>query len=260
MLIDAHAHLNDERLINDVEEILSRFPEYGVESAVCASYDAASSEAAVELARRYRSVFATVAFHPHEAKSYTDKDGERFIELAKEPKVVAIGETGLDYFYDLSPRDVQKKVFVEHLRLADAVKLPVVIHVRDAYEDTLEILKENKGYLNHGVLIHNYSGSVEMMREFDKFGCYYSFGGTLTFKNNRRGIEAFLAADKTRILLETDCPYLTPEPHRGRLNFPYYVKFVAEKCAALLGTDVGEVAEMTKENTERLFFKLKVES
>ena len=256
MLIDAHAHLNDERLLPDIETILDKFDEYFVESAVCSGYDVLSSVKAAELSARFGRIFATVAVHPHDAKSFSEKDADIFRKLAESPGVVGIGETGLDYYYDLSPRDTQKKVFAAHLELADSLKLPVVLHIRDAYEDTLTILKDNKRYLNSGVLVHNFSGSNESMRLFDAFGCYYSFGGTLTFKNNKKGIEAFMSADKLKIILETDCPYLTPEPHRGKLNVPYYVKYVALKCAGLLNMDFEEFADLTEKNTKRLFFKM----
>ncbi|MDR1905519.1 MAG: TatD family hydrolase [Clostridiales bacterium] len=253
MLIDSHAHLNDERLLGQVGEIISAMEEYGVGGAVCASYDAPSSIKAAELADKYAQVYATVATHPHEAKSFTSKDAELYGALAKNKKVLAIGETGLDYYYDLSPRDIQKKAFREHIALADELNLPLVVHVRDAYEDTLEILTAERSRLNNGVLIHNFSGDTEIMRLFDGLGCYYSFGGTLTFKNNKRGIEAFLSADISKILLETDCPYLTPEPHRGQLNYPYYVKYVAKKGAELKKIEYAEFADITAINTKRFF-------
>jgi TatD DNase family protein len=237
-----------------VSEIVSALAEYRVESVVCVGYDAPSSAKAVVLAEEYEGkIFAAAAFHPHESKSYTEKDADIFRVFASQKKIAAIGETGLDYFYDLSPREVQKRVFAAHLELADGVGLPVVVHVRDAYGDALEILRTNKRYLNNGILIHNFSGDAEIMRGFDEFDCYYSFGGTLTFKNNKKGIEAFLSAEKSRILLETDCPYLTPEPHRGKLNFPYYVKYVAEKGAALMGLEYGEFEALTNRNTKEFF-------
>ncbi|MDR3263433.1 MAG: TatD family hydrolase [Clostridiales bacterium] len=257
MLIDSHAHLNDERLLKDVDAIVSECGNYGVESVICVGYDRASSLKAAELAEKYACIYAAVAFHPHDSKSYTEDDADLFCVLAKNTKVVAIGETGLDYYYDLSERSVQKRVFAAHLELADGLKLPVAVHVRDAYGDTLDILKQNKKYLNNGIIIHNYSGDIDTMREFDAFGCYYSFGGTLTFKNNRKGAESFIAAERSRILLETDCPYLTPEPHRGKLNYPYYVKYVAEKGAALLDIDYGEFVKLTNHNTKTLFKRLK---
>jgi TatD DNase family protein len=237
-------------------EIVARLGEYGVGRVVCASYDAKSSVDAAALADKYREVFATVAFHPHESKSYTDGDAKLFCRLAKNKKVLAIGETGLDYYYDLSERSVQRRVFAEHIELADALGLPVVVHIRDAYEDAIAILTANRAKLNNGVLIHNFSGSVETMRALDELGCYYSFGGTITFKNNKKGAEALLAADKSKILLETDCPYLTPEPHRGKLNFPYYVKHVAERCAEILDIDFDALCALTEKNVESLFKRL----
>jgi TatD DNase family protein len=253
-MIDSHAHLNDERLFGRVGEILSAMAEFGVESVVCVGYDGVSSERAVLLAEKYPcKIFAAAAFHPHDAKNYAEKDGEIFRAFAAKKQVVAIGETGLDYYYDLSPREDQRRIFAAHLELADEVKLPVIVHVRDAYQDTLEILRTNKKYLNNGILIHNFSGDAEIMGDFDDFDCYYSFGGTLTFKNNKKSIEAFLKAKKSRVLLETDCPYLTPEPHRGKLNFPHYVKYVAERGAALLGMEYGEIDELTTANTKEFF-------
>jgi TatD DNase family protein len=254
MPIDAHAHLNDERLFGQIDAILSAMEENSIESVVCAGCDGASSETAVGLAEKYpKKIFAAAAFHPHDAKSYTERDGEIFRNFAAKKKIVAIGETGLDYYYDLSPRDDQRRVFAAHLELADELKLPVVVHVRDAYRDALEILRTNKRYLKNGILIHNFSGDAEIMGEFDGLDCRYSFGGTLTFKNNKKGIEAFLKAEKSRILLETDCPYLTPEPHRGKLNFPHYVKYVAEKGASLLGMEYAEFDALTTANTKEFF-------
>jgi TatD DNase family protein len=256
MITDTHAHLNDERLMPQADEIVGRLGEYGVGRLICASYDRRSSEDAVMLADKYKNVYAAVAFHPHEAKNYTPDDGRFFSAATKNPKVVAIGETGLDYYYEHSPREAQKHVFREHLVLADDLKLPVIIHIRDAYDDAIELLENNRSLLNSGVLIHSFSGDTETMKRLDLLGCYYAFGGTITFKNNKKGAEALSAADRSKILIETDCPYLTPEPHRGKLNFPYYVKYVAEKCAEILGMEYGEFCAVTEENTKRLFFKI----
>jgi TatD DNase family protein len=195
--------------------------------------------------------------HPHDSGKATENTYKLFRELAKNPKVVAVGETGLDYYYDHSPRDVQKSVFEEQLKLADSFNLPVALHVRDAYAEALEILKVNKKYINNGILLHCYSGSAETVKEFSQFDAYFSFGGPVTFKTAKKE-EVIKAVPTNRLLTETDSPYLTPEPFRGRLNQPAYVRFVLQKVAEALRKDFDETADMIKENTLRLFKRIKI--
>lgn len=253
MIIDVHAHLNDEKLISEADAIVRDMQRDGLWAIVNASFDRASSESSVALAERYDGVFATVGTHPHDADGFTEDDAARYAELSREAKVVAIGEIGLDYFYDLSPRDVQKDVFVRQLELAVAVKLPVVLHVRDAYGDALDILKQNKNLLQNGALLHCYSGSEELSREFLKLGCVFSFGGALTFKNAKQNVETLRALPREAFMLETDCPYMTPVPYRGTTNKPANVALVARKAAEILGISVTEVEDITNRNAIAFF-------
>lgn len=257
MLIDSHCHLTDERLVPEAEAIIADLGKDGLESVVTVGYDRESSLGGLELAQRHPSVFCTLGVHPHDADKLDEDMLAEMKDLASHPKVVGIGEIGLDYYYDLSPRDVQRDAFVRQLALADECGLPACLHVRDAYGDCLEILTANAGLLSHGVLLHCYSGSPEMVREFSRFDAYFAFGGAITFKNARRNIEALSAVPADRLLLETDCPYMTPVPYRGHTNYPRLVSLVADKAAEVLGVSREEVERMTTENTKRLFYRMK---
>lgn len=258
MLIDTHCHLTDERLAGETENIIASLEADGLESVITVGYDEPSSREGAQLAARFADVYCTVGMHPHDASAATQDVYDEFVSLANgNPKVVAIGEIGLDYYYDLSPRETQKKVFAEQLELARFLKLPVCLHVRDAYEDCRRILADHADKLTYGVLLHCYSGSAEMVPVFGKFDAYFAFGGAITFKNARRNLEALLAVPRDRLLLETDCPYMTPVPYRGQTNFPKYVNLVADKAAEVLGLQRAEVEDITTENAKRLFNRLK---
>ena len=257
MLIDTHCHLNDERLFCDADAIVANFQSDGIESAICVGYDIPSSERAVSLARKFESVYAAVGVHPHDADTLCDEACQRILELARDEKAVAIGEIGLDYYYDLSERQVQQSAFRKQIELAAQAQLPVVLHVRDAYEDTRKILFDMKNYLQNGLLLHCYSGSCEYVKIFDKLDAYYAFGGAITFKNAKHNLESLAAVRKDRLLLETDCPYMTPVPFRGKTNEPKYVALVADKAAQVLGLGVEEVEQITTQNAKRLFTRMK---
>jgi len=247
MYVDSHAHLDDEAIAEREEEIVRAAREAGVGIIVNASSDLPSSERSVALAARHKEVYAVVGVHPHEAKTYTSDVEKRLVALAKEKKVVALGEIGLDYHYDLSPRDVQKEVLEREIVLADELGLPVVFHVREAYEDFNAIIERNAAHLKHGVLLHCYGGSAELARYYrEKFGAKFSFGGVLTFAKHKDVVLA--AAGLENILLETDCPYMTPVPYRGTPNEPKHIPLVAAKMAELLGVSVEEVAARTTRN------------
>lgn len=257
MIIDTHCHLNDERLLPQANQIVGDFEADGIESAICVGYDIPSSECALELAQKHPKVYAAVGIHPHESRLADGRCYERFAEMSSNDKIVAIGEIGLDYYYDLSPREIQQKVFAEQLELADTLGLPVILHIRDAYEDARRILFDCRKYLNSGLVLHCYSGSAEYVRIFDKLDAYYSFGGAITFKNARHNIESLSTVRLDRLLLETDSPYMTPVPFRGKTNEPKLISYVADKAAQVLGVDVDELIERTTENAKRLFKKLK---
>lgn len=216
-----------------------------------------SSELAVTLANKYGKVYAAVGVHPHDADTLDDEACQRLLELAKDGKVVGFGEIGLDYYYDLSEREVQKSAFAKQIELANQASLPVVLHVRDAYEDTRKILFDMRNYIQNGLLLHCYSGSSEYVKIFDKLGAYYAFGGAITFKNAKHNLESLAVVAKDRLLLETDCPYMTPVPFRGKTNEPKYVALVAQKAAEALGVSVEEIENITTQNAKRLFTRLK---
>jgi len=264
LLIDTHTHLNDERYKGRAGEIINNLSADGVECVVNIGYDRKSSEISLRLAQKYANVYCALAVHPHSAKEFTVGDYDFFKEAAENPKAVAIGEAGLDYFRDLSPRDIQREVFVRHIHLAEETNLPLVVHIRDAYEDAYRILSENAGRLTAGCLLHCYSGRAETAKRFltiktqagELLNVYFAFGGTLTYKNNRTAPEVLKILPRDRILLETDCPYLTPEPHRGELNAPAYVAEVARAAAEVLGITLEEAARLTTENAKRFFGKI----
>lgn len=257
MLIDTHCHLNDEKLLCDVDRIVDDFAKDNLESAICVGYDMPSSELAVTLANKYGKVYAAVGVHPHDADTLDDEACQRLLELAKDGKVVGFGEIGLDYYYDLSEREVQKSAFAKQIELANQASLPVVLHVRDAYEDTRKILFDMRNHIQNGLLLHCYSGSSEYVKIFDKLGAYYAFGGAITFKNAKHNLESLAVVAKDRLLLETDCPYMTPVPYRGKTNEPRYVALVAQKAAEVLGVSVEEIENITTQSAKRLFTRLK---
>ena len=257
MLIDTHCHLNDEKLLCNADRIVASFKDDGLESAICVGYDMPSSECAVTLAEKFEEIYAAVGVHPHDADTLDDEACQRILELAKHKKVVAIGEIGLDYYYDLSEREVQKSAFAKQIELANQAELPIALHVRDAYEDTRKILFDMKGYIKNGLLLHCYPGSSEYVKIFDKLDAYYAFGGAITFKNAKHNLESLAVVPKGRLLLETDCPYMTPVPFRGKTNEPKYVSLVAQKAAQVLGMSVEEIEEITTQNAKRLFTRMK---
>lgn len=251
MLIDSHAHLLDERLKDNIPAIVADFAKNDVEMSVEIGADMDSSRGAVKLADSYKNIYAAVGLHPESAESFSEDDIKEIAMLAKNSKVVAIGEIGLDYHYDYD-KTAQKSLLIKQIILADSLNLPVIIHLRDAYLDMENILKEYKKYINNGILFHCYSGSREMIDRFAFLDPYYAFGGAITFKNNNRA-EVIKAVKKDRLMLETDCPYLTPVPHRGEINTPNNLKFVAERIALDLGMSYDEIAKITTENTKRFY-------
>ena len=257
MIIDSHCHLTDERLYPIVDGIVKGLNANGIESVITVGYDLPSSTLGVDVARRYKEVYATVGMHPHDSRLMTAETYDIFRHLSADEKVVGIGEIGLDYHYDLSPRDVQQKVFEEQIELADSLRLPVALHVREAYEDTRKILENNKSKLSRGVLLHCYSGSAEMVKVFSKYDAFFAFGGPITFKNAVHNIEALRAVPLDRLLFETDAPYMTPVPFRGKTNEPKHTALVVKKASEVLGVDENELIEKSNKNTKTLFYKMK---
>jgi len=250
--VDSHAHLDDERFDGDREVLINALNGNGVEMVLNPGADLKSSKAAAALAVKYSFIYAAVGCHPHDSKYMNDETMNIFRELAKNKKVIGIGEIGLDYFYDNSDREIQRKWFREQIRLAKELDLPYIVHDRDAHEDVFKIMKEEHYDGTRGIL-HCYSSSVEMAREFIKLGFYISLGGPVTFKKSKTPKLVAKEIPFDRLLIETDSPYLTPEPFRGKRNEPMYVKYVAEEIANIRNISVETVAEKTKENFKKLF-------
>jgi TatD DNase family protein len=252
MYFDTHAHLDDEQFAEDQKTVIQRAQEAGVELIVNVGYHVSSAVQTVELTQKYDFIYGAVGMHPHEAQDLDEVSLAKLRELAQTPRIVAIGEIGLDYYYDLSPRATQQTVFREMIRLAREVRLPIIIHDREAHEDTLRIVKEEKAS-EVGGIFHCYSGSLAMAKEVIKLGFLLALGGALTFKNARKTVEVAKEIPLEYFLIETDCPYLTPEPYRGKRNEPAYVAKVAEEIAEIKGLSIEEVAQATLDNGKRLF-------
>lgn len=244
MFVDVHAHLDDEAFDSDREEVLEKIKEAGI-MVINAGSDIASSQMSVKLAKEHDLIYACIGVHPHDAQNVQKDYIKELEELAKNSKVVGIGEIGLDYYYDLSDRETQKRIFIEQLDLAKSLNLPVVIHDRDAHQDTLDILKDSRPAKG---LMHCYSGSLEMAQELIRLGFYFSFGGVITFKNAKKPKEVASKLPLERILLETDCPYLSPEPYRGKRNDPTRIPVIAKTLAELRGITVDEIKDITFAN------------
>lgn len=255
LIIDSHAHLDDSRFKDDRNEVIERAKEAGVARLINIGADIESSYSALKLAEKHSFIFAAVGVHPHDANEYNISVEKEIIEMAKSQKVVAIGEIGLDYHYDNSPRELQKQAFVSQLKVAASLDLPVIIHNREAHRDCLDILQKENNDRQRGVF-HCYSGSAEMVREVIEMGFYVSFAGVITFKNAKKAVQALQMVPLDRLLFETDCPYLSPEPYRGRRNEPAFIQLTIIKMAEVLGMEYEELCFKVWENTHRLFSRL----
>lgn len=259
MLVDTHAHLDFSKFDNDRQAILRRAWEAGVAAIVTIGVDLPSSQRAVALAEAHEGVYAAVGMHPHDAKKLDGEVLARFREMGGHEKVVAVGEIGLDFYRDLSPRDVQRRAFQAQLAWAARLDKPVVIHDRDAHDEVMEVLagwaEGRRGTLLEGRLgvLHTFSGDLAMARRAVELGFYLSVAGPVTYKNARQLQEVVRALPLDRLLVETDCPFLAPHPHRGKRNEPAYVRLVAERVAALKGIPLAEVTRATTANAQRLF-------
>ncbi|MDR1159848.1 MAG: TatD family hydrolase [Syntrophomonadaceae bacterium] len=252
MLIDSHVHLQDKKLISDLPNILANAKAAEVDYMVCIGYDYASSCQAVNLARKYDQVYAVIGVHPHDASTLDEKTLSELYTLAKETKVVAIGETGLDYYRNLSPQDQQKKAFIDQIHLAKELYKPIVIHDRDAHQDVLDIIKKEKAGVNQGIM-HCFSGHLPLAVEMMQQNFYISFAGPITYKNAKKTHEGAAKITMDRILVETDCPYLSPEPLRGKRNEPANVRYVAAKLAELRHKSLSEIGYLTSRNSKQVF-------
>lgn len=251
MIFDSHAHYDSEQFNEDRNELLLSMEENGVGTIVNSAANWDSVTEVVELAHKYPFVYAAVGMHPDEVGDLNDERFEYLKSQCQKDKVVAVGEIGLDYYWDNESHDVQKKWFIKQLELARELDLPVIIHSRDAAADTLEIMKEY-GQGLRGV-IHCFSYSIELAREYVKMGYHIGIGGVVTFKNGRKLKEIAAEIPLERILLETDCPYLAPVPFRGKRNDSHYISYVAQEIAELKGISCEEVVAQTEKNGKELF-------
>ena len=261
MYIDVHCHLSGDEFdeIGGVAGVLARAKENDVGIVIASGFDLDSSRISAKISEKYENVYFCAGFHPSELKKYNEGNLEEIRALCRHEKCVAVGEIGLDYHFDDNPTpETQRRLFVEQLVLADELGLPVVLHSRDAAQETLQILQDNKHLLKKGGLMHCYSYSVEMMDAFAGLGLHFSFGGPSTFKNARKVWECVQRIPAPLLLSETDCPYLTPVPFRGTFpNEPKNVKYVVENFGVLRQQNTEELAQQILENAKKLFFKLK---
>ena len=275
MFIDIHSHINNEKFENEIEDVISRAKEANVGKIVCVGCDVSSCKTALELAEKFENVYASIGIHPNNVLEY-NQEVETLLRSAKEnKKVVAIGEIGLDYYdldwqleqigiefpnIEISKEDFvakQKEIFIKQLELAKEIGLPIMIHMRDATSDTLKILEENSSFVENGGLLHCYSGSFETTMRVFNLGLFVSIGGAITFKNSRIMPEVLEEVGIDRVTLETDCPYLCPEPFRGKRNEPKNIPLIANRIASITGLPIEEVERKTTENAFKVFPRLK---
>lgn len=251
-MIDTHTHLNDEKFDADLDDVIARARAAGITGMIVCGYDVQSSRKAIEIACRYEDVWATVGVHPHDAKSYADDTSEVLAELARRPGVVAIGETGLDFHYDFSPRPAQIAAFESQLELAARLEMPVVVHSRESNAESLEIVTRWMSSLK-GCMFHCFSGDEHFAREALDAGCDIGVDGPVTYRREdvlRRVVEI---CPMDRLLIETDCPYLAPVPFRGKRNEPAYLGCIAQEVARVKSSAVEQIAEATRANARKLF-------
>ncbi|MBR7796771.1 YchF/TatD family DNA exonuclease [Agaribacter marinus] len=252
MLFDTHVHLNARDFFEDRDETIQRAFDTGVNYMVVVGFDRETIPLAIEIAEQYETIYAAVGWHPVDAIDMTDEELNWIEEFSAHPKVVAIGEMGLDYHWDKSPKDVQKDVFRKQIRLAKKLNMPIIIHNREATEDVIEILQE-EGAASIGGIMHCYNDSAKYVQACLDMNFYISLGGPVTFKNAIEPKEVAVQVPLDRLLVETDAPFLAPHPNRGKRNEPSYVKLVAEKIAELRGLTLGEISENTTKNAISLF-------
>jgi len=257
MIIDTHCHLDDERYNDDIDEVISRAKEQGIERFIIPGADPKTLKRAIELSEEYSEIYFAVGVHPYDAQNY---DKNFLKEFVSHPKCVAIGECGLDYFRlpesqedIIKEKALQKRVFIDQIEWAKELGLPLIVHVRESSADCLEILEQYAGEM--GGVLHCYNANESLLKLSDK-NFYYGIGGVLTFKNAKKLINVYPKIPNDRLIIETDAPYLTPHPHRGKRNEPMYTQIVAEKMANLSESSYADVAKRTTINAKKLFLKL----
>lgn len=261
MLFDSHAHINSERYEDNREQLIESIEKANMSYVMDIGFDLESSLKAIEHASKYSWCYAAIGCHPHDAKTMDEMTLVMFKGLAKKPKVQAIGEIGLDYYYNHSERDVQQYWFRRQIQLALELDMPIVIHDRDANDDVMRILKEEGVFSKNRtgstgdakLLLHCFSGSKELAKQYVQLGATISVAGPITYKNARKGIEVVESIPIEHLLIETDSPYLTPEPFRGKINQPPYVEYTARKIAEIKGLEYEEVVRITCDNAKRFY-------
>ena len=258
MIIDTHCHLDDERYNDDIDSVISRAKEQGIERFIIPGADPKTLKRAIKLSEEYSEIYFSVGVHPYDAQNY---DKNFLKEFVSHPKCVAIGECGLDYFRLPENQDdiaiekaLQKQVFIDQIEWAKELDLPLIVHVRESSDDCLELLEQYAG--ERGGVLHCYNANEALLKLSDK-NFYYGIGGVLTFKNAKKLINVYPKIPMDKLVIETDAPYLTPHPHRGKRNEPAYTEFVAEKMADISEFSYEEIAKSTTINAKKLFFKLK---
>lgn len=251
-IFDSHTHLNDDAFAGQAKEYIAQAKKLDVTQMAIVGSDEKLNQKALELAQNYDELFAIIGWHPESARDFDDAAKQHLIEQLKEPKVVAVGEIGLDYHWDTSYNDIQKEVFKQQIQIAKDVDLPISIHTRDAFEDTYQILKE-VGLPDSGAIMHSFNGDPKWMEKFLDLGAMISFSGVVSFKNAPDVHASAKVVPLDRMLVETDAPYLTPEPHRGEQNQPGYTRYVVEAIAKLRDVSVSDIAEATFNNAHRIF-------
>jgi len=249
VLFDSHAHYDDPQFDSDRHSLLEAMRDANVSNILCCASSLSSAKACIALSEQYDFVYASAGVHPHVAKDFSPDDGVQFRSLLAHPKCIAVGEMGLDYNRNFSPREIQQKVFSYQLSLATVMDMPIIVHDRDAHADTLSMLKNARC---RGV-VHCYSGSAEMAVQLVDLGYYISFPGVITFPNARRSHDVIRAIPIERLLIETDAPYLSPVPHRGKRNDSRYLKHTCAALADILGMSYAEAAALTSDNARRCF-------
>lgn len=251
-LIDTHSHIDMEDFDGDFDAVIDNAKKNGVEKIIVPSVDRSSFEKVIKLSNQYDGVFGALGIHPTEAQHAQDEDFENILELSKNPKIVAIGECGLDHYWDKTFVNEQNAVFLKQIEIAKKINKPLIVHDREAHKDTFDILTENlNGEVD--VVMHCFSGSAEFARECVKRGFYIGIGGVVTFKNAKKMHEVVKDIPIEKLLLETDAPYLTPMPYRGKRNEPAYVRLVAEEVAKIKGISFEEVQEITTNSAKEVF-------
>lgn len=255
MIIDTHTHINDKIFDNSRSEIINRIKDAKIDKIIETAYDYETIIKSLELSNKYDFIYSTIGIHPSEANKDNIKFYQDIYKLAQNKKVVSIGEIGLDYHYDGYNKDKQKQLFKDQIEIASALELPITLHIRDAYEDSLKILKDMKSYIKNGIYVHCYSASKELVKEYKKYDAFFGFDGPITYPNAKKE-EIVLEVGKEFILSETDCPYLTPVPFRGRVNEPKNVILIQEKLANIFNLSLYEIQNTIWNNAHRLLKKL----